>query len=70
MTDNANKPAFPQTTQTVPGQNGMTKRELMATIIMAGMLANPDKSKDDDATTKYSVKLTDDLFSELEKQKT
>ncbi len=50
-------------------QAGLTKREYFAGLAMQGMLANPEviKSISDDKIITYSLKYSDILLKELEK---
>lgn len=71
---NKNQPAFPQTTEWTekakPEMKGLTKRELIAAIIVAGYCANP-KVAETGITPKEkseaAIIQTDELLKQLEK---
>ena len=57
--------AFPSPVFT--GTPGMTTREYMATHILSGLLADPNRNGTTEAHAAHAVKFTDALLAELEK---
>ncbi len=65
MTD-PNKPAFSVGSDPLPEFRGLTKREYMATMLLAGILANSNISPVTDvAPPMAAVQQTDDLIKAL-----
>jgi hypothetical protein len=62
--NNANSPAFPDSEAS---ELGMSKRELAAVIICAGMCADPESNASPSSYASDAVFLADLLFKELAK---
>jgi len=65
-TKRGREPAFPGAAG--PWGEGMTKRELMATIIAGGIVGGPGRGLEAEQIGLCSVRLADDLLEELEEE--
>lgn len=62
---NADKPAFPARVKAMGYTNGLTKREWIATQLLAGSLANPDAGRNLKISAEMAILRADELLKQL-----
>jgi hypothetical protein len=65
MMTNPNTPAFPSRQL---GEAGLTKRELIATLSLVGILANPDHNHTSDVNAEFAITSADALIKKLNEE--